>query len=53
MLGGKALDEAKESVPQTPSTESPNGSIPVRGQRSCNWSSSKGEAAKKTALVKM
>ena len=32
--GGRALDQAKESAPRTPSRAGPRGSIPVRGQRS-------------------
>ena len=50
---GRALGEAKESATRTPSSASLRGSIPIRGQRSRNWSDSKGEAAKKKALVKM
>ena len=34
LAGGRALDEAKESAPRTPSRANPRGSIPVRGQRS-------------------
>ena len=44
---GRALGEAKESAPRTPSSASLRGSIPIRGQRSRNWSDFKGEAAQK------
>jgi len=38
--GGRALEEAKESPPRTPSRAILRGSIPVRDQRACNWSDS-------------
>ena len=48
------VDGVKGSAPRIPSRASRRGSIPVRTQRSCNWSDSKGEAPKKKpALVKM
>ena len=52
MAGGNALDKVQGSAPRTPSTASPRGWIPVQGQRSHNWSDSKGEAAKKQCLWK-
>ena len=45
-VGDRALDEAKNFKRSTNSFDS--GSIPVQGQRSRNWSNSKGEAAKRS-----
>ena len=53
---GRAIDEAKESTPQTPSIAStvlgPRGLIRVRGQRSLTGVTPKAKRQKK-ALVKM
>jgi len=46
--GGRALDEVKESTPQTPSSASPRGSIPVRGQRSLTEVTPKAKWQKKS-----
>jgi len=54
LAGGRALDEAKENTPRTPSRTSPRGSIPVRGQRSPTGVTPKAKRQKKKkALAKM
>jgi len=53
LAGGRAVDEAKESTPRTPSIASPRGSIPVRGQRSPTGVTPKAKRKKKKTLVKI
>ena len=48
LAGGRALDKAKESTPQTPSCASPRGSIPVRGQQSLTYVTPKVKQQKKS-----
>jgi len=48
LAGGKAFNEAKESTPQTPSSASPRGSIPVQGQRSLTEVTPKAKWQKKS-----
>jgi len=48
LVGGRALDEAKESTPRTPSSASPRGSIPVQGQQSLTKVTPKAKRQKKS-----
>jgi len=48
LAGGRALDEVKECTPRTPSSASPRGSIPVRGQQSLTEVTPKAKWQKKS-----
>jgi len=48
LVGGRALNKAKESTPRTPSSASPRGSIPVQGQESLTEVTPKAKRQKKS-----